>query len=245
MQKYFIDSASFENKIINGDDAFHIKSVMRMRVGDEIIVSSMGKSYQVKLSSIANDEVSFEVIKELIGNVELPVFVSIFQGYPKGDKIEDIIKHGTELGACEFVPTLMKRSIFKLDSKKKDNKLIRLNKIAKEAAEQSFRDIVPSVKDILSLKSIDFKNFDIKIVCYEENAKNKEISNFKSILTSLKAGQRVAVVIGPEGGIDSTEISYLESLGFRCCSLGPRILRTETAVFYVLSSISYEMELKK
>ncbi|MBQ3253551.1 MAG: 16S rRNA (uracil(1498)-N(3))-methyltransferase [Acholeplasmatales bacterium] len=245
MQKYFISKDDLNNLRITSDDVFHIRTVLRGRIGDIIMVSDESKSYMVKITNINNNEVSFEILNEQIGNNELPVFVSIFQGYPKGDKLEDIIKHGTELGAYEFIPTLMKRSVFKLDPKKKESKLIRFNKIAKEAAEQSFRGIVPKVVDIKTLKEIDFSSYDKKILCYEESAKNNELKAFKTVVSDLKEKDKVAVVIGPEGGIDDNERDYLLKQDFTLCALGPRILRTETAVFYVLSAISYEMELKK
>ena len=244
MQKYFIKKEDLDNLVITGDDAFHIKNVMRCRVGDQFLVSDQTQTLLVKIKEFSSLGVSFEIVKEEIGNKELPVFVSIFQGYPKGDKIEEIIKHGTELGAYQFIPTIMKRSVFKLDPKKKDSKLVRFNKIAKEAAEQSYRDIIPTVNDIKNLKEIDFSSYDLKIVCYEETAKENEYQAFKTAIKSLKGNDNIAVLIGPEGGIDSSEIEYLLNKGFILCALGPRILRTETAVFYVLSSISYEMELK-
>lgn len=243
MQKYFISNDDFINNKITGDDVFHIKNVMRGRIGDEILVSNQQTTVLAKITRL-DKEVCFEIIKEEIGNHELPVFVSIFQGYPKGDKIEDIIKHGTELGAYEFIPTIMKRSVFKLDEKKKESKLARFNKIAKEAAEQSYRDIVPKVVDIKALKQISFDEYDVKIICYEESAKNGELTEFKHQISNLKPGSRVAIVVGPEGGIDATEINYLLDKGFVCASLGKRILRTESVVFYCLSAIGYEMELK-
>ena len=244
MQKYFLSDEAFSTKIISGDDAFHIKNVMRCRINDEILVANNGKSFLAKITNFIDKDVTFEIEKEIIGNHELPVFVSIFQGYPKGDKIEDIVKHGTELGAYEFIPTLMKRCVFKLDPKKKDSKLLRFNKIAKEAAEQSNRDIVPKVIDIKNLKEINFDYYNVKIVCYEEASKNGELVEFKKAIKSLKENDRVAIIVGPEGGIDDSEIKYLESKGFVAASLGKRILRTETVVFYCLSAIGYEMELK-
>ncbi len=244
MQKYFISKSDLENKIITGEDVFHIKNVMRGRPGDMAVVCDEEHSYVVRLSKLSDKEVSFDIIDEIIGNHELPVFVSIFQGYPKGDKMEDIIKHGTELGAYEFIPTLMKRSVFKLDVKKKSAKLARFNKIAKEAAEQSNRDRIPRVIDIQSLREIDFSSFDIKIVCYEEVAKKEESVEFKKAIKSLNAGNKIAIVIGPEGGIEESEIDYLKSQGFKAVALGKRILRTETVVFYCLSAIGYELELK-
>lgn len=243
MQKYFISDANFDDRLITGDDAFHIKNVMRNKIGDKILVSCQSQTYLAQIFKIAEGKITFEIIEKVIGNHELPVFISIYQGYPKGDKLEDIIKHGTELGASEFIPIIMKRSLFKLDPKKKESKLVRFNKIAKEAAEQSYRDIVPVVKDIIELNKVDFSSYNYKILCYEEASKNNELVNFKNTITKLKPKDRVAIVIGPEGGVDPLEAEYLQKNGFILCSLGSRILRTETVVFYCLSAIGYELEL--
>jgi len=244
MQKYFIPKESLESKIIDNSDAFHIIKVMRNRIGDQILVSDNDKTYLAEITSLENNKVSFKIVHEEAGINELPVFVTIFQGYPKGDKFEEIIKHSTELGASNFYGVMMKRSIVKIDEKKKDAKIERFNKICKEASEQSLRYKMSYVSDILPLKKIDFSQYNKKIICYEESAKENESSNFKNIISSLNKGDNVAVLIGPEGGIDQEEINYLISKGFIPCGLGPRILRTETASMYVLSAISYEMELK-
>ncbi len=244
MQKYFISKENLKKGIIDNNDAFHITTVMRGAVGDKILVSDEEKTYLCSLTSLSNNVCMFDIVEEIELSNELSCTVTIFQGYPKGDKLEDVIKHGTELGAYEFVPTIMKRSLFKLDEKKKITKIERFQKIAKEAAEQSNRTIVPKIKDILNLKEIDFSKFDKLILCYEESAKNGDLVNFKNIVKSINKNDKIAVLIGPEGGIDEKELDYLINKGFIPCGLGPRILRTETAVFYVLSSISYEMELK-
>lgn len=244
MQKFFISEAEFSNKILTDDVAFQIRSVLRSRINDEILLGLNGKTYRVIITEITNKEVRFSLLKEETGNHEQPVFISLFQGYPKGDKLESIIKYGTQLGINEINPILMKRSIFKLDSNKKDSKLLRFTKIAMEAAEQSFRDVVPKICDIKRLEECDFSSYDIKMVCYEETAKQGEISAFKRTLKNMKINDKVAIVVGPEGGITPEEINHLEDLGFICVGLGPRILRTETVVFYVLSVISYELEMK-
>lgn len=244
MQKYFISDDDFKNNKITSDDAFHISNVMRSKPGDVVLVGNNGKTLKVRLTNITKNEVSYEIIEEETGNNELPVFISIFQGYPKGDKIEDVIKYGTEYGVSEFVPTIMKRSVFKLDPKKKESKLKRFQTIAKESSEQSFRNNMSIVSDIKYLKEIDFSQYNVKILCYEEDAKIGEASNLKNIIKNLNLNDKVAVVIGPEGGVDDTEVEYLTSKGFIRCALGPRILRTEVALYYILSAISYEMELK-
>ena len=243
MQKYFLEENDFLNKIITGDDCHHIRKVMRNKVGDKVLVGFDSHQYLVTISNISEKEISFDIDEEIVVNNELPVLVSIFQGYPKGDKFEDIIKHGTELGAYEFIPVLMKRSLFNVDEKRQTNKIVRFNKIVKEAAEQSFRNIVPKVKDFIKLTKIDFSSFDYIFICFEESAKNGELIKFKETIKKLKKGDKIAIIIGPEGGIDNDEIDYLNSLGAVVGSLGHRILRTETAGFYCLSAISYEMEL--
>lgn len=243
MQKYFISNSDFENKKITNDDAFHIKNVMRSKINDEILIGYEGKCYLARITNIAK-EISFEIIEEKIGNTELPVFVSLFQGYPKADKLSDIIKHSTELGVSEIIPTIMKRSLFKITGST-DGKMQRFSKIAKEAAEQSYRMIVPKIAEINYLKKLDFRGFDHKILCFEEDAKEGKLSSLANILKNVKENDKIAIVIGPEGGIDPEEVDYLLKEGFVSCALGKRILRTETASFYALSAISYEMEIRR
>ncbi len=244
MQKYFISNDELKNNHITTDDVNHIKNVMRFKQGDEIIVSDEENEFLVKLTSLDKKEVQFERVLELENDNELAFDVDIYQGYPKGDKMEDIIKHGTELGATSIFPTIMKRSIVKLDSAKAEAKALRLKRIAKEAAEQSNRKKITNIGIELDLKKIDFSEYDVKILAYEETAKQKDISNFKSLVKNIKANDKVCVVVGPEGGLDIDEVTYLESKGFVLCALGKRILRTETAALYALSAISYELELK-
>lgn len=243
MQKYFITPSEMQNEVIISDDVNHIKNVMRFKEGNQFIVSDQENEYLVEIIRIDKKSVSFKKLKEVFNDNELECRVDIYQGYPKGDKIDDIIKHSTELGAFSINPTFMKRTIVKLDSQKRISKKDRYQRIAKEASEQSFRRIVPHI-EIFDLEKIDFSKYTHKIVCYEESAKNSELSNFKNIVHKINKGDTIAVVIGPEGGIDDKEIDYLISLGFVPCGLGPRILRTETASLYVLSAISYELELK-
>lgn len=244
MQKYFVSNDEFLNNIITSDDVFHIKNVMRGKIGDLIVVSNENEEYVCKLVEIAKEYVKYEKVEKLVNNNELPVYVSLYQGLPKGDKLDDIIKMGTQFGISRVIPTIMKRSIVKVDPSKVKNKTIRLNKIAKEAAEQSNRLRVPRVMEAMKLDKIDFSEYDLKIVCYEESAKTGEVSLLKNTIKSLNKDSKLCVVVGPEGGIDESEIEYLKKLGFVMVGLGPRILRTEMAILYVLGAISYEMELK-
>lgn len=243
MQKYFVTKEDFDKSRITGDDVHHIRDVMRFKIGDEIIVSDEEEETICQISSIEKDLVEFKLVMAIQNNNELPFSIDLYQGYPKGDKLEDIIKHSTELGVNNIYGVITKRSLFKLDNKKYQNKIERFNKIAKEASEQSNRRILSRFMDIIDLKKIDFSKYNHLILCYEEKAKDGEKSNFKNVVKNIKANDKVAVLIGPEGGIDEAEADYLIKKGFVPCALGPRILRTETAPLYVLSSLSYEWEL--
>ena len=245
MQKYFIDDNDFNTNSITSSDAFHICKVMRSKVGDNVLIGHNLKTYLVELTSIKEKIVTFDIKEELDINNELPVNVHILQGYPKGDKFEDIIKHGVELGAYEFTPVLTSRTQFNVDEKRKVSKIERFNKISKEAAEQSNRALAPLVNNFTKLKDIDFSLYDYIFVCFEESAKNGEYKEFKALISNIKVNSNIAFIIGPEGGLAEEEVNYLIDKGAKVGALGKRILRTETVVFYVLSSISYEMELTK
>ncbi|WP_078552768.1 16S rRNA (uracil(1498)-N(3))-methyltransferase [Bacillus alkalicellulosilyticus] len=246
MQRYFVDKMTEKEVIIVGDDVKHISRVMRMSIGDQMICSNnKDRVCRCEITDINQDTVKAVIVEELSSTSEMPIEVLIVQGLPKGDKLDLIIQKGTELGATSFIPFQAERSIVKWDQKKQAKKIERLEKIAKEAAEQSHRSIIPQVHSSLSLgEMIDkVKNVTCKIVAYEEEAKHQGKSRLHEAFETMKAGDSVVVVIGPEGGLSEKEINKLKDAGFICCSLGPRILRTETAPFYVLSALSYHFEI--
>ncbi len=243
MQKYFITTEELDQNLIKGDDVHHIKNVMRFKEGDEFLVSDEHEEYLVKLLAISK-EVSFEKIKKIENNSQLPFIVDIYQGYPKSDKLDDICKHSTELGVSKVYAILSKRNVVKLDPSRYQSKIERFNRIMKEASEQSHRNTKASFGGIFKLKDVDFSSYDLLLCPYEESSRENEKSLFKESISNLKKGAKIAVFIGPEGGIDIEEVKYLESVGFKMVGLGPRILRTETASLYVLAAISYESELR-
>jgi 16S rRNA (uracil1498-N3)-methyltransferase len=247
MQRYFVNAESeIDCFIISGEDYHHITRVMRMKSGEEIVcVTNEGKSAICEIEEITDENVVAKVVKWEEGSTELPVKVTIASGLPKGDKLEWIIQKGTELGANEFVPFLAARSIVKWDEKKAGKKVERWQKIAKEAAEQSYRSKIPEVYSPIPFKKLlgMAENFDVKLVAYEEEAKQGESAVLVKALRELKPGQSMLIVFGPEGGIDSNEIELLTQNGFLVCGLGPRILRTETAPLYLLAAVSYHLEL--
>jgi 16S rRNA (uracil1498-N3)-methyltransferase len=247
MQRYLIEQIENDQAMITGDDAHHIVRVMRMKLGDKLYCCANGKTALCTIAEITNEFVKAAVVQWVEESNELPVFVTIASGLPKGDKLEFVLQKGTELGAAAFLPFQATRSIVKWDAKKGDKKVERWIKIAKEAAEQSHRAVVPSVwAPVLFRELVSISNeYDICMVAYEEEAKQGEKANFAKALERIQPGQRILIVVGPEGGLTEEEVRLLREHNFITCSLGPRILRTETAPLYALSAVSYYFELMR
>ncbi|CAM3106032.1 16S rRNA (uracil(1498)-N(3))-methyltransferase [Sporolactobacillus spathodeae] len=248
MQRYFVPDNQFTNSEvqITGDDAHHIRRVMRMSESDPILcVNSHGEGYRCLIQKIEEHKVTAVICSRLEESPELPVQLVLAQGIPKGDKFDTIVQKATECGAYAFLPFHAARSIASWPSDKVAKKLARLHRIAKEAAEQSHRLHLPEIYQPMDLQElIAFgNNFDWKMVAYEETAKQGEQKRLPTLLQQMRAGERLLAVIGPEGGLTADEAASLEANGFVLCGLGPRILRTETASISLLSFVSYHFEL--
>lgn len=245
MYQFFVPPENIHGDriIIDGSDVNHIKNVLRMQAGEEIAVSNGldGKEYRCGILSLADDRIECELrfIKE--DGVELPSRIYLFQGFPKGDKMELIVQKAVELGVFEIVPVFMKRCVVKLDAKKALSKVNRYQAIAEAAAKQSKRAIIPSVHECMTMKqAVEYaKELDVVLVPYEL-ADN--MAKTRQIMEGLKPGQSIGFFIGPEGGIDSDEIALLEGISAKPLTLGKRILRTETAGLTVLSWLVYLLE---
>jgi 16S rRNA (uracil1498-N3)-methyltransferase len=249
VQRYFVKQRANGNRfIIDEEDRHHIVKVMRMQLGDQIIcVDQDGKQAVCALAEITDTSVVADVVqwKETVS--ELPISITIASGLPKGDKLEWIIQKGTELGAHQFLPFSAARSVVKWDEKKAAKKIDRWQKIAKEAAEQSHRAFLPEVFNSISFKELltKSKDFNYKLVAFEEESRNGETAVFASTLREMNKGDSLLLVFGPEGGLTDEEVQQLKNNDFQVCGLGPRILRTETAPLYTLAAISYHFELMR
>lgn len=249
MRKFFVKTENIhenENKIeILGSDVNHIKNVLRLKLGDKIQICNQDTSqnYIGEISNMDKQKIQIEVIQKIEAIAESNVELHIFQGLPKADKMELIIQKGTELGVSQFIPVAFKRSIVKLDRKDEQKKLERWQKIAEVAAKQSKRDVVPEIKQILSVKNICnlMNEYDILLVAYENETENT-LKNELLQLKNTKENFKIAVVIGPEGGLEEEEVFELQQAGAKVVSLGKRILRTETVALQVSSIILYELE---
>ena len=173
--------------------------------------------------------------------MELPAEIWLFQGLPKADKMEWIIQKTVELGVAHIVPMATRRCIVKLDDKKADAKIARWQEIAKAAAKQSKRGLIPTVHPVMPFKTaIEFvSDMDVRMISYELA---EDMQHTRDLLAKAKPGQRIAVFIGPEGGFEEAEIQTALSAGVDPVTLGRRILRTETAGMTVLAWLSYLLE---
>ncbi len=247
MYRFFVDPSQIQEEeiIITGTDVNHIKNVLRMKKGEEILVSNgKDKEYHCRIEELSKDYVK-AVIEDIDGETtELPAQIYLFQGLPKSDKMEFIIQKAVELGAYEIIPVRTKRVVVKLDAKKEENKRKRWNAISESAAKQSKRMMIPKVTESMSLKeAINLvKDFDLKLIPYEEAT---DIKNTKQMLDTAKPGQKIAVFIGPEGGFCESEIALAKENGIEPVTLGKRILRTETAGLMILSVLMFTLEEKK
>ncbi|MEO2074511.1 MAG: 16S rRNA (uracil(1498)-N(3))-methyltransferase [Bacillus sp. (in: firmicutes)] len=247
MQRYFVKQRANDDRfLIDEEDRHHIVKVMRMQIGDQIIcVDPKGKQAVCRLAEITDERVVADVVQWKEESPELPIRITIASGLPKGDKLEWIIQKGTELGAHQFLPFSAARSVVKWDEKKAAKKIERWQKIAKEAAEQSHRAVMPEIISPMTFKALleKSKDYQYKLAAFEDESRKGEASLFASTLKQMKKGESLLLVFGPEGGLANEEVQLLKDHGFGLCGLGPRILRTETAPLYTLAAISYHYEL--
>lgn len=230
---------------IEGEDVNHIRSVLRMKRGEEVLLCTGRQEdpydYLCSIQSLSSDVVLARIEEKRPSLQELPSKIFLFQGLPKADKLESIIQKSVELGAYEIVPTVMSRSVVKLDQKKAAKKTQRWNEIALSAAKQSKRGMVPEVEQPLPWKSALEKasRLDHVIVPYEDAG---GAARTRQVIASLKEGESVGIFIGPEGGFEKTEIEDLKEIGAEIVTLGHRILRTETAGPAVLALLMMHLE---
>lgn len=244
MYHFFAQHENIHDTYIDivGQDVNHLKNVLRFKEGDKILISSGDNTdYTCHIESISDERIVATIDLVNREGRELRSNVYLFQGLPKGDKMELIIQKMVELGVHSIIPVAMKRSVVKLDSKKASSKCKRWQAISEAAAKQSKRSIIPKVNDVMSVKqALEFaKGMDVKLLPYECA---DGIDKTRQLINSVKPGQDIAVWIGPEGGFDLEELELAKHEGWEIITLGKRILRTETAGMMLMSVLMYSME---
>ena len=243
MSRFFVDTdaISSDKIILTDDNMHHLVNVLRHRVGDEVTVSdSSGFDYICSIVEINKDSVILKITDKTKNASEPLVKISLFQGVPKGDKLSLIVEKCVEAGVFEITPVDMARCVSKLSKKDFAKKKERLDKISLSASKQSGRGIVPNVNHLISFNEfLDLKDeFDLVIFPYEDE-KN---TSLKEVIKNFK-GEKIAVIIGPEGGFSKEEAEKIIANNISSVTLGNRILRTETAGMATIFNILYELEL--
>ncbi|MFA9424504.1 MAG: 16S rRNA (uracil(1498)-N(3))-methyltransferase [Sedimentibacter sp.] len=239
MFRYFCSNDSIINNRVNviGGDARHLKIILRAQAGDEISIVTDSNEYKAEIKQINKDDIVCEIVEEIETNNESYINITLCQGIPKLTKMETIIQQNVELGIKNFIPLITERTVVKLtDKDREQKKLDRWQKIAKESAKQSKRNIIPTVEGLTTVKELvaRLKNEDAQVIVPYEL---EDMRLLKDVLAQPK--QNYYIVIGPEGGFDIREIEMLKEIGANIVTLGKRILRTETAGVVAAAAIMY------
>lgn len=241
MPKFFVKSKNINDHtvILENDNARHIGSVLRGKIGDMITVcDGEGKDYQCEITAITKKEVTARIVDIFTNNNEPDIKITLYQAIPKSDKMELVIQKCIEIGVDRIVPVNTDHTVVKLEGRE-DKKLIRWNKIAEAAAKQCGRGKIPEVSGVLDFRTAvnEAVGLDGVIIPYE---KEKE-STLKSYIKNYR-GKTIGVFIGPEGGFSEREVEYAIEKGVTSVTLGKRILRTETAGLVASVILLYELE---
>ncbi len=245
MYQFFVTDPQIGREFITitGTDVNHIKNVLRMRPGEKIRVSSRsGSDYFCKITEITDTFVQADILNEHAPSTELPGKIYLFQGLPKGDRMETVIEKAVELGVYEIIPVAMRYCVVKLDDRKRASKVARWQKLAEAAAKQSKRSIIPKIHPVLDYReAVAYASgCDIRLVPYE-NQDGMEAT--RAAFSAITPGSSISVLIGPEGGFSEEEIA-LAAETMQVISLGKRILRTDTAGIAVMSMLMLELEMR-
>ncbi|MBV1757899.1 MAG: 16S rRNA (uracil(1498)-N(3))-methyltransferase [Dethiosulfatibacter sp.] len=226
MNRFFVDEINDGQAMIRDGDFKHCKSVLRLKEGSDLFLVYNGKEYLGKILSYETNTVLCSVIKESDKTREAGINVSLYQCIPKSSKMETIVQKNVEIGVNRIIPVISYRTIVKIsEQSKEEKKLTRWNKVSEEAAKQSMRNIIPMVDHIMTFKQMisDLRQSKGLIIVPYENESNNSLRSIKIDRSE------VGIVIGPEGGFEDFEIEELKNAGAHIVTLGPRVLRTETA----------------
>ena len=252
MHRFFVEPSQIGEKeiVITGPDVNHIRNVLRMRAGEELLAADgQGSEYRCILRELQDSEIRAEICRKLSGSAELPSRITLFQGLPKSDKMDLIIQKCVELGVFRIVPVTTKRTVVKLDAKKEESRRKRWTAVSESAAKlsqrtyrfKSFFLFFVEISGVRGFKEAveEAGELDVCLIPYE---KAEDMARTREILSGIPAGASIGVFIGPEGGFEEEEVREAMEAGARPITLGRRILRTETAGMAVLAMLGYLLE---
>lgn len=245
MYQFFVEQEQIGREFITitGKDVNHIKHVLRMKPGETIRVSDQqGQDYFCRISELTEDFVQADILETEAATTELPGKIYLFQGIPKGDRMENVIEKAVELGVYEIIPVSMRYCVVRLDEKKQQAKRKKWQSLALAAAKQSKRSRVPTIHPIMSYKeALAYAlQAELCLIPYENET---GMGGTKAALKKLQGKKSVSIIIGPEGGFAPEEIEEARDRAERI-SLGKRILRTDTAAITAMSLVMMELEMQ-
>lgn len=229
MRRFQINRSDIKGSVasITGGDARHMHSVLRLKPGDEVLLfDGTGTEYLSIITSIRADSAFMEITERFSAESESPVRISVAQGFLKDKKMDQLVRHLTELGIVRWAPFMADRSIPTPDEKRLAKRMERWRKIAKEALKQCRRGMEMEICPPLSMEGVIEwgKKCDLKIIFWEEAG-----IPLTREMTETGSAENILIVLGPEGGLSPREVEMAAGGGFTLCTLGPRILRAETA----------------
>lgn len=246
MPRFFVPSIGFDGDTvcISGEDAWHIARALRMAVGETVTVCDMhGTTYTCVLERITDAASFARIVASSSSDTEPPYAVTLYQAFPKGDKMDCIVQKAVETGACRIVPFLSERCVSRPNADAAEKKIARWKRIALEAAKQCGRGRVPTVERPLSYAQMLEKASaaSLPLFCYEGDG----TASIRAVLSKAASAtpDSVSLVIGSEGGFSMAEADAAVRAGFCMCGLGRRILRCESASGFALACIAYAFEL--
>lgn len=244
MPRFFLPSSAFSEDTVtlSGDDAHHISFALRAAVGDELTVCDMkGCEHLCRITEMDGKTVTARILSSARGETESPVTIRLYQGYPKGDKLETIIQKAVELGAASVTPFESERCIKRPKADRAERIAERQNRIATEAAKQCGRSLLPTVGGVLSFEEMirEATAAELCLFCYEGDG----TTPITDICRAHPDVREIAVIVGCEGGFSSAEAEAIRQAGGCLTGLGRRILRCETAPLFALSVLSALYEL--
>ncbi len=242
MFQFFVEPAQIQDGkvFITGGDVNHIKNVLRMQIGERVRISDDGdRDFYCSILELEQEQIILQILEEA-EDTELSVKITLFQGLPKGDKMELVIQKAVELGVSEIIPVAMKNCVVKLDEKKAKAKQTRWQAIAESAAKQAKRSIIPKIGQVMTFQEAAAyaRSLNVRLLPYENQ---RGMAHTRQVMESIKKDSTVGIFIGPEGGYDSSEINLVKD-EMEMISLGNRILRTETAGICAVSMLVYALE---
>jgi 16S rRNA (uracil1498-N3)-methyltransferase len=243
MSRYFVEKSQINDNgtiIVSGEDFQHLKKVLRAQIKDVITVCNDGFDFLAEIAEINNSSILCNILEKNKNLTECDYRVSLFQGLPKSDKMELIIQKCVELGVFEIFPVITERCVLRINTQKDaQNKVTRWQKIAREAAKQCNRGIIPLVHYPINFEEavVLASKSGLAVIPYEKESN----TGFRDIAAQCKGAADGSIMIGPEGGFEEHEVQMAEAKGIKKISLGPRILRTETAGMVALSLMMYEL----